>query len=61
MKPYEPRPAGRHVRKTPDGKLVRQGDFTDPDAIAPPPAEPAKAEETPAGGEPPAPQKTKGK
>lgn len=38
MKPYEPRPAGRHV-KQPNGKLVREGEFTDPDAIAAPPAE----------------------
>lgn len=34
MKPYEPRPAGRHVRSTPDGKLTRQGEFTDLNATA---------------------------
>lgn len=34
MKPYEPRPAGRHIRSTPDGKLTRQGDFTDLNATA---------------------------
>ncbi|RUW41522.1 hypothetical protein EOA37_09685 [Mesorhizobium sp. M2A.F.Ca.ET.015.02.1.1] len=61
MKPYEPRPAGRHVRKTPDGKLVRQGDFTDPDATAAPAAEQPKTEEVPTAGEPATAPKTKGK
>lgn len=46
MKPYEPRPAGRHVRSTPDGKLTRQGEFTDPNATAEPPAAQPEAEQT---------------
>ncbi|RRH98088.1 hypothetical protein EH240_20035 [Mesorhizobium tamadayense] len=44
MKPYEPRLAGRHVRSTPTGKLVREGEFTDPNATAAPPAEQPAAE-----------------
>lgn len=38
MKAYQPRPAGRHVRSTPTGKLTRDGDFTNHDATAEPPA-----------------------
>lgn len=60
MKPYEPRPAGRHIRQ-PDGTLVREGEFTDLDATAAPPAEQPKTTEVPAGGEPATQQKTKGK
>lgn len=46
MKPYEPRPAGRHIRSTPDGKLTRQGDFTDLNATAEPPATQPEAEQS---------------
>jgi len=60
MKTYEPRPAGRHVR-SPNGKLVREGDFTDPNATPAPPAE-QKTEADQAPVEQPAtPSKTKGK
>jgi hypothetical protein len=45
MKAYEPRPAGRHLRDTPNGKLVRDGEFTDPTATAAPPAEQSRAEQ----------------
>lgn len=47
MKPYEPRPAGRHIR-SPDGKLIRDGEFTDPNATAAPPAEQPQGEQAPA-------------
>ena len=58
MNPYEPRPAGRHIR-SPDGKLVRDGEFTDPNATAAPAAEEPSGERT--STEPTTPPKKGGK
>lgn len=43
-KSYEPRPAGRHIIDQATGKLVRDGEFTDPGAVA----KPATPNRTPA-------------
>jgi hypothetical protein len=58
---YQPRPAGRHVRSTPDGKLTRDGEFTDHNATAAPPAAEQQPDKTPAAETPATPVKTKGK
>ncbi|RWE75451.1 MAG: hypothetical protein EOS63_23915 [Mesorhizobium sp.] len=60
MKAYQPRPAGRHVRDTPNGKLTRDGEFTDPNATAAPPVEQPQGD-TPSAAENTAPTGKKGK
>ncbi|RVA07640.1 hypothetical protein EN932_27080 [Mesorhizobium sp. M7A.F.Ca.US.002.01.1.1] len=42
-KSYQARPAGRHVIDRATGKLVRDGDFTNPEAPAKPAASPSRA------------------
>ncbi|RWN30123.1 MAG: hypothetical protein EOR97_17270 [Mesorhizobium sp.] len=42
-KSYQARPAGRHVIDQATGKLVRDGEFTNPEASAKPSAPPTRA------------------